>query len=262
MNILYIGDIMGEPGIKAVENALKNIRVTYDLNLILAQAENLTDGKGISITDMKRLQKLGVDFLTGGNWSPHLSETHALLSDLNAPIIGPGNMVDCPGPGWKIIEKNGIKIAVISLLGQTVGRTIETTNPLIFMDETLEIEEVKQADYRIVNFHGDFSSEKRVIGYYLDGRVTAVLGDHWHVPTADAMILPKGTAHMTDVGMCGTLHSSLGVELDIIIDRWKNDTKVRNQLAEDGILQFNAALIRTEQNGLAKSIEPVQLATS
>lgn len=229
--------------------------------MILAQAENVTDGKGISVTDMKRLQSIGIDFLTGGNWSPHLGETHSLLSDPNSPITGPGNMVDCPGPGWKIIKRAGKTIAVISLLGQTVGRTIQTTNPLDFIDDILEIESVKKADYRIVNFHGDFSSEKRVIGYYLDGRVSAVIGDHWHVPTADAMVLPKGTAHMTDVGMCGVLHSSLGVELDVIIDRWKHHTKTLNRLAETGQLQFNAAFIKINSDGLADSIEHLQFFT-
>jgi hypothetical protein len=102
------------------------------------------------------------------------------------------------------------------------------------------------------------SSEKRVIGYYLDGQVTAVIGDHWHVPTADAMILPKGTAHLTDVGMCGTLHSSLGVKLESIIPRWQNEVLNRNELETAGPLQFNAVLIESDdETGLAKSITPI-----
>jgi calcineurin-like phosphoesterase len=112
---------------------------------------------------------------------------------------------------------------------------------------------------RIVNFHADWSSEKRVIGYYLDGKVSAVIGDHWHVPTADAMVLPKGTAHITDVGMVGTLHSSLGVSLGTIVDRWRNGVINRNDIAEGGPYQFNAVLVTINpKNGQARSIEPVQ----
>src|SRR5690606_15721437 len=102
-------------------------------------------------------------------------------------------------------------------------------------------------------------SEKRVIGYYLDGRVSAVVGDHWHVPTADAMVLPKGTAHITDVGMCGTIHSSLGVKTDVIMRRWKDDEVNKNELEQNGPMQLNAVLVDVDENtGLAKSIKQIQ----
>ncbi|MGH7195853.1 MAG: YmdB family metallophosphoesterase, partial [Candidatus Saccharimonadales bacterium] len=111
----------------------------------------------------------------------------------------------------------------------------------------------------IVNFHGDYSSEKVVIGHYLDGRVTAVIGDHWHVPTADARILPGGTAHQTDVGMCGALDASLGVKFSSVIPRWLGQRKTRNELQTTGPTQFNAALIAADkQTGLAKSIVQIQ----
>jgi hypothetical protein len=130
-------------------------------------------------------------------------------------------------------------------------------NPLKIVDEILKENETVKRVATIVNFHGDYSSEKRVIGYYLDGRVTAVVGDHWHVPTADAMILPKGTAHITDVGMCGSLHSSLGVKLENIVSRWRDGQRNKNELETDGSLQFNAVLI-TAQDGKAADIIPVQ----
>src|SRR5690606_9840423 len=111
---------------------------------------------------------------------------------------------------------------VVSVLGQTVGRQLpDVTNPLEEIDKILNQTNDEKLAARIVNFHGDFSSEKRVFGYYLDGRVSAVVGDHWHIPTADAMVLPGGTAYITDVGMCGTLHSSLGVKTEVITQRWK-----------------------------------------
>jgi 2',3'-cyclic-nucleotide 2'-phosphodiesterase len=112
---------------------------------------------------------------------------------------------------------------------------------------------------RIINFHGDYSSEKRVFGYYLDGRMSAVIGDHWHVPTADALVLPKGTAHITDVGMCGTLHSSLGVKVSTIVERWYSGKTSKNEMELKGPVQFNAVLIEVDTNsGLSKSIVHIQ----
>jgi len=147
------------------------------------------------------------------------------------------------------------------LLGQIVGRDADMVldNPLKVIDKILD--DTKHVKYiaRIVNFHGDYSSEKRVIGYYLDGKVTAVIGDHWHVPTADAFVLPKGTAHITDVGMCGALHSSLGIKLDTIIARWRDGIINRNQLENEGPLQFNAVLIESDNStGLARNITHIQ----
>ena len=109
-----------------------------------------------------------------------------------------------------------------------------------------------------MNFHGDYSSEKVVIGHYLDGRVTAVIGDHWHVPTADARVLPGNTAHMTDVGMCGALDSSLGVTYDSIIPRWRDGTQTKNVLAASGPRQFNALLVSVNKAGMAENAQHIQ----
>jgi calcineurin-like phosphoesterase len=110
----------------------------------------------------------------------------------------------------------------------------------------------------VVNFHGDYSSEKVVIGHYLDGRISLVVGDHWHVPTADARILPKGTAHVTDVGMCGALESSLGITYDGVVARWRDGLVTKNELETKGPRQFNALLVTTNSNGLAEKVEQIQ----
>ena len=111
----------------------------------------------------------------------------------------------------------------------------------------------------VVNLHGDYSSEKVVIGHYLDGQASLVIGDHWHVPTADARVLPAGTAHMTDVGMCGALNSSLGVKTQSIISRWRDQKVVRNELELSGPMQFNAALVDVDEStGLSRSIIHIQ----
>lgn len=262
VNILYIGDIMGEQGIKAVQMVLPQLKKELSINLVIAQAENVTEGKGLSKSDFKRLRDLGIDFCTGGNWTLHLPELQDFLNDPQQPVIRPANYpIGTPGRGWKYVQTNQGQVLVISLLGQIVGKDSARPmdNPLHVIDQILDENKDVERAATIVNFHGDFSSEKRVIGYYLDGRATAVIGDHWHVPTADAMVLPKGTAHMTDVGMCGALHSSLGVKMDVIVRRWHDGIVSRNELETSGPLQFNAVLIETDDKlGLATQIRQIQ----
>jgi 2',3'-cyclic-nucleotide 2'-phosphodiesterase len=261
MNILYIGDIMGEPGIKAAQAVLPELKKQHKLDLVIAQAENVSEGKGLTLADYKRLGQLGINFFTGGNHILYRDEIYPALSDPNMPVIRPANYPeDTPGRGYKYADTPAGKVLVISLLGHIVGKDAAkpVENPLQVIDQILESESKTEKVATIVNFHGDYSSEKRVIGYYLDGKVTAVIGDHWHVPTADALVLPKGTAHITDVGMCGTLHSSLGVKSDIIIDRWRDGLANKNELETAGPLQFSAVLVETEKsNGLATSIQSI-----
>lgn len=263
IKILYIGDVMGGVGLEVVEKILPELKASEKVDLVIAQAENVTEGRGISLADFARLRKTGVDFCTGGNWSLWREEIIPALADPNQPIIRPANYPrTTPGLGYKYASVASGKILVVSLLGQIVGRDAnkEIDNPLAVIDEILEKESASEKLATIVNFHGDFSSEKVVIGHYLDGRVTAVVGDHWHVPTADARILPGGTAHITDVGMCGVLDSSLGVKFASVVPRWRDGTKTRNELETSGSRQFNAVLIDSDGNsGLAKSIKPINL---
>jgi metallophosphoesterase (TIGR00282 family) len=261
MNILYIGDIMGQAGIDIVAKVLPGLKKNKQVDFTIAQAENVTDGKGISMEDYKRLKQLGIDAFTGGNWTMFREEIFPALNDPAQPIIRPANYPEgTPGQGLKYVDSPKGNVLIISLLGQIVGRDSEkpTDNPLAVIDGILEAESKTERAATIVNFHGDFSSEKRVIGYYLDGRVTAVIGDHWHVPTADAMVLPGGTAHQTDVGMCGSLHSSLGVKLESIIPRWREGRQTVNVLETGGTMQFNATLIQVNGNRLAENVENLQ----
>lgn len=261
MNILYIGDIMADPGMQVVEKLLPKLRQEKSVDFVIAQAENVSAGKGFVPADMKRLQKAGVDFFTGGNWTAHKPEIHSLLSDPNSPVIGPANMHNCPGEGWKIVLTKHGNVLVVSLLGSIVGRDADTPvdNPLHTIDAILA-EHADNVAVVVVNFHGDYSSEKVIVGHYLDGRASLVVGDHWHVPTADARVLPKGTAHITDVGMCGTLDSSLGVTFESVLARWKDGKIVRNEIEGGGPHQFCAVLADIdEQNGRARSIEPLRV---
>lgn len=251
---------MARPGINMVSEALPGIKQAYSPDIIVAQAENVTDGKSMSLEDMHALQSLGIDFFTGGNHTPRNKELHDALADPNQPVIGPANMPSCPGYGYKFIETKAGALLFVSLLGQTVGREVLINNPLQAIDEILAAVARRSPVATVINFHGDFSSEKRIIGYYLDGRASLVVGDHWHVPTADAMVLPNGTAHMTDVGMCGSLHSSLGVTFDSVVPRWRDNKLTKNELATERPYQFNAALVDIDDSsGLARSIEHIQI---
>ncbi len=257
MNILYIGDVMGEVGIKVVEKVLPDLRRDKKIDFVVAQVENVTEGRGITPEDFKRLQLSGVDFGSGGNWSLYRSQAIELLSNPEQPIIRPANyLAGTPGLGWKYHND----ILVISLLGQIVGKDADKLidNPLETVDKILEQEKNNKPTATIVNFHGDYSSEKVVIGHYLDGRVTAVIGDHWHVPTADARVLPGGTAHITDVGMCGALDASLGVTYQSVIPRWLENKQTRNILETGGRQQFNAVLVQSNSLGLADNITQIQ----
>lgn len=261
MHILYIGDVMAEPGILAVEKVLPGLVAQEHIDFVVAQAENVSDGKGMRLVDFERLKKAGVQAFTGGNHTPSQPELNELLEDTAAPVVGPANMVGCPGPGYKLVDTPKGAVLVVSILGGIVGRQadVPAANPLTTIDEILARENLRNRVAMVVNFHGDFSSEKLVFGHYLDGRASIVAGDHWHVPTADAQVLPKGTAHMTDVGMCGSLDSSLGVAFGAIIPRWRDGIQTRNVLETGGRMQFNALLADIdEQNGRATQVRHIR----
>lgn len=245
----------------AVEKILPGLIRDEAIDFIVAQAENVTDGKSMSPSDMQRLQHAGVQAFSGGNHTPSLLDLAPFLEDEAQPVVGPANMVDCPGPGYKLVDTPKGRVLVASILGSIVGRqaSAEVDNPLKKIDEILATIPRESYIASVVNIHGDFSSEKVVFGHYLDGRVSVVVGDHWHIPTADARVLPKGTAHMTDVGMCGSLDSSLGVTFDSIIPRWRDGYLTRNELELNGRMQFNALLVEVnEETGRAVSAIPIR----
>lgn len=252
---------MGRPGRETAAKLLPALKKKYKPDLVIAQAENVSHGKGMTTAHFVELSSVGIDFFTGGNHTIERPSTIELLKDPNIPVVAPINQVGIE-PGWgvkQIQTKKGL-IQVISLLGTIFPNLNEPNgNPLVMIDEVLKQTKNQNFAARVVNFHGDFSSEKRVIGFYLDGRVSAVIGDHWHVPTADAAVLPGGTAHITDVGMTGTLISSLGVSKETIIRRWRDGEKNKNDIAEGGPFQLNAVLVSVGKNGLAKSILPINI---
>ena len=257
MKILYVGDITGKLGRQTVAEILPDLIKDRGVDFVIAQGENVSHGKGLTPGHAKELMEAGVDFFSGGNHS--MTRTEYLKEGANA--IRPANLIDAAGDGYALVDSPFGKILIISLQGKVVGMDAdkELNNPLDVVDEILKEHENTPRIATIVNFHGDYSSEKIVIGQYLDGRATAVIGDHWHVPTADAQVLPGGTAHITDVGMVGALDSSLGVKTEVIVKRWKDPlAQVRNEMEESGRRQFNAVLVDVDTKGKAKSIEQIQ----
>ena len=258
MNVLYIGDVTSKLGRQTVKELLPDLIKNRGVDFVIAQGENVSHGKGLQTNHAQELMADGVQFFTGGNHS--LSR----LDALSLPnVIRPANLpCEAPGKGFVVAETPFGKLLIISLQGQIVGvdAAKPLRNPLEVIDEIIANHAHIDLVGTIVNFHGDFSSEKIVIGQYLDGRVSAVIGDHWHVPTADAHVLPKGTAHITDVGMVGALDSSLGVETNIIVQRWKDpELRIRNEMEEHGRRQFNAVLIALKPGDTtAKSIELIR----
>ena len=249
MKILYIGDIMGRPGRNTVKKLLPDLRREHGIDFVVAQGENLSDGKGMQLKAVEEMLDAGVNFFTGGNWTAKREEIAPWLEDKSKPVIGPANMKDMPGPGYKIVDTPHGRVLIASLLGQIVGYIQpEIDNPLTTIDRILDETKHEKLVARVVNFHGDFSSEKYVIGQYLDGRATMVVGDHWHIPTADARVLPGGTAHITDVGMVGSRDSCLGVKTDVIISRWLSDHRSRNVLETEGVMQFCGLLVDVDSS--------------
>ena len=261
VRFLYLGDVMGSTGLELIETELPKLIKEHKVDFVLAQSENVSAGKGCSPEDYAKLLKAGVNFCTGGNWTLWQKDSYAILADPSQPLIRPANYPSgTPGLGYKYAQTMIGKVLVISLLGQTVGRdsNLALDNPLKVIDAILEAEQHTARIATVVNFHGDYSSEKVVIGHYLNGKVSAVIGDHWHVPTADARVLSKGTAHITDVGMVGTLNASLGVKTDTIIERWRDGKLNSNVLESAKPWQLNGLLFdvdpKTQKALSAKSL--------
>ncbi len=257
MKILYIGDIVARIGRRAVQHVLPELRQEKQIEFVIAQSENMSTGNGITTKAINEMREAGVDFFTGGNHSFKKPEGVELMMDPKNNIIRPANYPGkTPGRGWAIAETPFGKILIINLLGQLFNGP-QLDHPLKVIDIILEDNKDEKLVATIVDFHGDLTSEKVGIGFYLDGRVSAAVGSHIHVSTADARVLPGGTAHITDVGMTGPVDSILGVKKDIILERWLNQLPNKFENPTTGMVQFSSVLIDVDRNGKATSIEQI-----
>lgn len=246
MNILCIGDIVGRPGREFINNRLPKLIGEHKIDFVVANGENSAHGVGITRSTYDELVYAGVDVITLGNHAWAKKEVIEFIED-KQNIIRPANFpANNPGRGYTILEKQGKRIAVINLCGRVYMDSYNC--PFAKADEILE--KIKdKADIILVDFHAEATSEKLALGWYLDGRVTAVFGTHTHVQTSDERLLPNGTGYITDVGMTGPYNSILGVDKDIIIKKFITMMPNKFEVA-DGKAVFGAVLLELEENKL------------
>ncbi len=254
--ILFFGDIVGSIGRKVVASALTEWRETHKPDLIIANVENLSHGRGISPKGLLELDALGIDAYTSGN---HVWENAAGLSCFTDPrwqtrLIRPVNMrPGNTGRGWTLFEKDGARILLMNVLGSLFMKD-ESTSPFLAVDGILA--EAPAFDLAILDIHAEATSEKEALGHYADGRVTAVLGSHTHVPTADQKVLPGGTAYVTDVGRNGGHDSVVGFEKKSAIERFLVPGTRAYDPQKEGLAEANAVLIEADaKTGKALSID-------
>lgn len=256
MKIIFFGDIVGRPGRQAIKEIAPKWREKYKADLIIANGENIAHGKGITESSLKDLLDAGVDLVTSGDHTWSQKEITSLLENKEIPLIRPANFPpNLPGKGYRFIDLRTKKILVINLIGRVFMRE-QYDDPFRKVDQILE-DESEKADAIIVDCHVEATAEKVCLGWYLDGRVSAVLGTHTHIPTADNRILPEGTAYISDVGMVGVRDSSLGVDKDIAIQRFLTQVSHRFEVPE-GHVEVNAVLVELDSKGKGKKIERIQ----
>jgi len=247
MKILFLGDIVGKAGRRAVGKILPQLREKYAPDFVIANGENLAHGIGASKKTATQVLEAGIDFLTSGNHIFKTDEAEELLQDKSYPIIRPANYPEgVPGDGFRIVEAaTGKKLLVINVLGQVFFKE-NCLSPLTVIDRILEQTAGEKLAGIIVDAHMEATSETQIIGHYLDGRVAAVVGTHTHVPTADERILPQGTAFITDVGMVGIKESSLGVDFEPVTKEMLTQIPQTFTWPESGLCRVDAVLIEIE----------------
>jgi len=256
IKILFIADITGPLGRKAVKEVLPRIKAERKVDFVIANGENMTTGHGLTHGAMEEMIAVGVDFFTTGNHIWKKPDFFPELDKKETPVIRPANyQEDSPGVGYKIVKKDFGKVLVVNLLGRE-GINANVESPFKTVDEIL-VKEKGKYDISFIDFHAEFTSEKVAMGFYLDGRVTAMVGTHTHIPTADEKILPKGTAYVTDVGMVGPRDSVLGVKKEIIIDLFTTGLPQKFYNETKGPCVFNSVLIEVEKNGKVSKIERI-----
>jgi len=256
MKILFIGDIVGKPGREAVRVLLPGLIKKHKLDLAIANAENAAGGSGITPKIAEDLFSYKLDLLTSGD---HIWKKNELLEVLDAEtrILRPENYPKgSPGTGSSVIQtKSGKKVAVVNLEGRVFMSNLRC--PFKCAQE-LTSELKKTTPIILVDMHAEATSEKIALGWFLDGKVSAVLGTHTHVQTADEKILPKGTAYITDLGMTGPYDSVIGRKIDQILERFLTQRPMRFEMAKDNVQLHGVILDIDEDSGLAKSIVRIQ----
>jgi 2',3'-cyclic-nucleotide 2'-phosphodiesterase len=251
LRLLFIGDIVGRPGRDIVSERVQRVRTERGIDFVIANAENAAAGAGITASIARSVLESGVDAITLGDhvwdqrgWENEIGQIDRVCRPANLPK-------SCPGWDHLIIENRGFRVAVFTVLGRSF-MNMKADCPFLAADRMVE-QLRAQADAIIVEIHAEATSEKQALGWYLDGRVTAVLGTHTHVPTADARVLPKGTAFMCDVGMTGPYASVLGRQIEPVVSRFIDGMPRRFDVATEDVrlsgalIEIDASMARAEK---------------
>jgi metallophosphoesterase (TIGR00282 family) len=254
-HVLFLGDIVGEPGRMAVASTLPTLVERYTPDLVVANGENVAGGLGITPRTADKLFEAGIDVLTTGNHVYRHRDVYEYL-DANDRIVRPANYLESsPGRGYTVVSRNGARWGIVNLAGNVF---METAYSPFHVADRLLAKLRDEADYVIVDFHAEATSEKVAMGWHLDGRALAVVGTHTHVPTADGRVLPGGTAFLTDLGMTGARGGVIGVKKEQILERFVTQLPVKFETATDDVWVMGA-LIETGADGLAQSFEQVMV---
>ncbi|MFC1692451.1 TIGR00282 family metallophosphoesterase [Candidatus Latescibacterota bacterium] len=254
MRVLFIGDIFGRPGRQVASDFIPKIKEERKVDFCIANGENTAGGFGLTLNNKNKLFSYGIDVVTSGNHIWDRPDTKQLLENEKC-VLRPANYPPAlPGKGDVVVDKDGIKVGVLNLQGRIFMPAIDC--PFRTADQRIEILRA-ETHVIIVDFHAEATSEKVAMGRYLDGRVSAVIGTHTHVMTADEKILPRGTAYITDVGMTGPCESVIGVRIDQSLNRIMNQVPTRFSPA-GGELMLSAVLFDVDKvSGKAVSIERI-----
>jgi len=257
MNILFIGDIIGNSGVKKVTEVLPNLKTKNNIDFVIANGENSAEGMGITAKIYKDLIASGVNVITMGNHTWGKKEIFNLIDNHN--LIRPANYPEgVVGRGYDIYNCNDRKICVINLIGR-VDMGVLSENPFLTAEKI--INKIKdKVDIIIVDFHAEATAEKIAMGYFLDGKVTAVLGTHTHVQTADEKILENGTAYITDVGMTGPKKSVIGMDVEASIKRFVTTLPERYKVSDDKNVNLNGCILKiNDETCRVETIERINL---
>jgi metallophosphoesterase (TIGR00282 family) len=257
MQILFIGDIVGRPGRRAVRELLPGVVKEYGVDLVIANAENAAAGFGITRDTIDELLECGVHLFTTGNHVWDKKEVQGFIDEY-PNLLRPANFPDaCPGIGHAVVKTaGGIAVAVINLAGRVFMHPADCP----FRVAKAIVEKLRpDIPVIIVDIHAEATSEKQAMGWFLDGEVSAVFGTHTHVQTADESILPGGTAYLTDAGMTGPHNSIIGIEKEMIIDRFLTGMPCRFEVARGNVRLQGVVVGVDPQSGKAQSIKRVNL---
>ncbi len=256
MNILAVGDVVGMQGCEFLRRRLPALKKLKGISLCIANGENSAAGNGITPESAEYLFACGVDFITTGNHAFRRAEMNDFF-DSSEYVIRPCNYYSgCPGKGSGIMDMGRVRVGIINLSGSAFMENAE--NPFCAVDS--ELEKLSDCRIKLVDFHAEATGEKRALGFYLDGRVSAVFGTHTHVQTADEQILPNGTGYITDLGMTGVVQSVLGVKPEIIIGKLKTGMPARFDFASGDCTMSACVFEIDDRTGKTTAVERLNIA--